>query len=68
MLFAPSLQARAWALWKQEGRPANIPDDFLRDPDDIARAVVMLLDSDLFQYNDQRMVGIMMAQALDVSP
>ncbi len=27
----------------------------------------MLLDSDLFQYNDQRMVGVMMSQAVNVS-
>jgi hypothetical protein len=42
-------------------------DDFLRDPEDIRRAMEMLLDSDLFQYNDQRMVGVMMSQAVNVS-
>ncbi|BEI94160.1 uncharacterized protein CcaverHIS019_0606190 [Cutaneotrichosporon cavernicola] len=42
-------------------------DDFLRDPEDIRRAMELLLDSDLFQYNDQRMVGIMMSQAVDIT-
>ncbi|GMK57413.1 hypothetical protein CspeluHIS016_0402470 [Cutaneotrichosporon spelunceum] len=40
-------------------------DDFLRDAEDIRRAMELLLDSDLFQYNDQRMVAIMMSQAVN---
>ncbi|KLT46210.1 hypothetical protein CC85DRAFT_239213 [Cutaneotrichosporon oleaginosum] len=46
-------------------RCALYHDDFLRDPEDIRRAMELLLDSDLFQFNDQRMVGIMMSQAVN---
>ena len=42
-------------------------DLYLRDPSEMQHAVELLLESELFEFHYERMVGIMMGDAQEVS-
>lgn len=47
--------------------PELIPDRYLRDQNEMSIAIDFLLDSELFEFYRERMVGIMMGDAQEVS-